>query len=62
MKPDDDMKKIVKRLQFKASDQIRKRILDDVLMAHEENKKTDSASAEQNIWRIIMKSKMTKFA
>jgi outer membrane lipoprotein-sorting protein len=31
-------------------------------MAHEENKKTDSASAEQNIWRIIMKSKMTKFA
>ena len=62
MKPADDMKKIVKRLQFKAGDQIRKRILDDVLMVYEENKKTKSASAEQNIWRIIMKKRMTKFA
>ncbi len=62
MKTDDDMKKIVKRLQFKAGDQVRKRILDDVLMAHEENKKTKSASAEQNIWRIIMKSRITKLA
>ncbi len=38
------------------------KVLDDALQALEESKKAQSAATQPNIWRIIMKSPMTKLA
>ena len=63
MKPTDNMEKAIKKkLNFTASTKMHDRILDDVLSAQEESKKTKSALAEPNIRRIIMKSSITKLA
>ena len=63
MKPTDNIEKTIKnKLNFTASAKMHDRILDDVLSAQEESKKTKSALAEPNIRRIIMKSSITKLA
>jgi hypothetical protein len=63
MKPTDNMEKAIqKKLNFTASAKMHDRILDDVLSAQEESKKTKSALSEPNIRRIIMKSSITKLA
>jgi len=71
MKPMDNMEEAIKKkLNFTASAKMRDRILDDVLKAQEKSKKTKPAPSEvegsaqvvPNIWRIIMKSPITKLA
>ncbi|MHC5059537.1 MAG: hypothetical protein ACYTFK_00405 [Planctomycetota bacterium] len=62
MKPAEDIKRLFCKSQISAGPKVDDRILGDALEQLKELKNTDSASAEQNIWRIIMKSKMTKFA
>ncbi|OHB60764.1 MAG: hypothetical protein A2167_07090 [Planctomycetes bacterium RBG_13_46_10] len=63
MKHNDNMEeKIKKKLNFTAGAKIRDRIFDDVLKAQENSKKTITALKEPNIWRIIMKSPITKLA
>ena len=39
-----------------------KRTINDALAAHEQSKKTKPAAQQLNIWRIIMKNRITKFA
>ena len=65
MKHTRDMEELVERsyidnLHVPTDAGMDERILDDAVAKMEESRKTGSASAGPNIWRIIMKSKMTK--
>jgi hypothetical protein len=63
MKPADNIeKRIVEKLHFKADDKMHDRILNEAIKAQEQYKKTKTAKAVPNIWRIIMKSRITKLA
>ena len=63
MRPaDDNIEKLLNKMHFKASDQTRKRILQDALKAHDQTKNQEPAQAQPVLWRIIMKSKLTKLA
>ncbi len=61
MRPTDNIENQIKKLRYKASDRTRQRILGNVLGALENNKEENSAE-KPNIWRIIMRSKMTRYA
>jgi hypothetical protein len=60
MRPTDGIEKLVKKLRYKPSVQARSRILANLLLALENHQKP--AVPQPNIWRIIMKSRTTKFA
>ena len=62
MRPAEQIIRLFKKSQVTAGPKVDERILGDSLGRLEKLKKFESASAEQNIWRIIMKSKTTKFA
>ena len=68
MKAAGNIEKLIKKfcakekLCVKTSDEMDKRILDDALVAYKKSKKKTSAPTEPNIWRIIMKSRITKLA
>ena len=59
MRPAENLEKLIKKLHVAPSDKMNKRTLNDMLAAQEKSK-TQSASVQPNIWRIIMKSKITK--
>ena len=48
-------------MNFSAGAELRKQILDDAMKAHEQTG-TQSPFEKANIWRIIMKSRITKLA
>jgi Tol biopolymer transport system component len=67
MKYTENIKKLIKKSYFKnldvpASAETDERILGDALAAMEESIKARPALVRPNIWRIIMKSRMTKLA
>lgn len=62
MRLTDNTERKIEKLNFKAGAEMRERILEDVLKAHAESKKTKSAALPPNIWRKIMKSRITKLA
>jgi len=62
MRPAEDIKRLIKNLTDKTSAQMDERVLKDVLSTLEESEKNKSALVEPNIRRIIMKSRITKFA
>ena len=62
MKPAEDIKGLFRKSQVSAGPKVDERILGDALGQLKELKQTESASAEQNIWRIIMKNRITKLA
>lgn len=62
MRPAEDIEELVKRLNFKASADLHERTINDALQAQAESKKTKSVLPQPNIWRIIMKSKITKLS
>jgi len=49
-----------KRVAVKTTTELDNRIIDASLLAQEKLKQTQSAAAQPNIWRIIMKSRITK--
>jgi hypothetical protein len=61
MRRSDNIEKLVKKLRYQSSEETRKRIFDNVATVLESKQKRP-APAGQNIWRIIMKTKITKFA
>ena len=61
MRPADNIEKLVKKLRCSSSDQTRDKIFDSVTAALESKQKRP-APAGQNIWRIIMKNRITKSA
>ncbi len=62
MRPADQIKRLFKNSDVTVGSKVDERIINDALVRLEKLKKSESASAELSIWRIIMKSKMTKFA
>ena len=62
MRPADNINKLIKKLHLKASCELDKRVHDDITKALAETQKTKSAQVQPNIWRIIMKSSITKLA
>ena len=56
----NDIEKIIERLHFTASKKMHDRILGEVLNAQDKSRQENSALTQPNIWRIIMKSRMTK--
>jgi len=62
MRPTDNLHKSIKKMKLKASAELDKRVHDDISKALAELEKTESASPQPNIWRSIMRSKITKLA
>jgi hypothetical protein len=56
------MKKLIKKLRFEATADTHERILGNVLEALEISEQQKSAAPQPNIWRIIMKSPVTRVA
>jgi outer membrane lipoprotein-sorting protein len=51
-----------KKAQVKTTTELDERIIADVLPAQNQSKTTKSAAVQPNIWRIIMRSRMTQYA
>lgn len=63
MEPTENIKRLLKKLNFDADPQTHKRILDDTLAAQAKTKTLEnSAASAAGIWRTIMKSSITKLA
>ena len=62
MRPADNINELIKKLHLKASADLDKRVHDDISAALAESEKTESVQTEPNIWRIIMKSRISKLA
>ena len=62
MKPADNIEKLIKNIDIDTNAKMDKAVLDDVLKALEKSKREKSALIAPNVWRIIMKSRITKFA
>jgi hypothetical protein len=61
MKP-ENIEKQIKEMNFRAGEDLHKKILDDALKAQQQSKQTNSVPAGLNFGRIIMKSPITKLA
>jgi len=62
VRPAENINELIKKLQLKASADLDRRVHEDISRALTEPKKTKPAPPEPNIWRIIMKSPITKLA
>lgn len=62
MKPTDDIKKLFENAAISTNPKADEIVFDKVLTAQEKALKARPILAEPNIWRIIMKSKITKLA
>ncbi len=59
MRPAEKIKSLLKKMNFTAGSELRRQILDDALKAHEQIG-IHPAYKKQNIWRILMRSRITK--
>jgi len=62
MKPAEKIERLIKKSRYKASPDAYDRALDSFLQAVDAYEKQKSALTEPNIWRKIMKSRITKLA
>jgi outer membrane lipoprotein-sorting protein len=62
MTPEEKIERLIKKINVTPRVQTHDKTLNDALAAQEKWKKEQSANFQPNIWRIIMKNKMTKFA
>ena len=62
MRPSEDMDKLVKNLRYKASAETHDRVLGNVMRALDESEKQKAGAGAPDIWRIIMRSPITKLA
>ena len=62
MKTINDIKKFVKNISVKTNTEINETIRTKIFEAFEKSKQTKSVSVHSNIWRTIVKKRMTKFA
>ena len=62
MRPAETIDKLIKKLETKASAELDERVHSEISKALAKSEKTKSAKLEPNIWRIIMKSRITKLA
>jgi hypothetical protein len=62
MRPSEDVKRIIKNMPVNTNVQRDDEILNDVLNTFEQSQNAQSASFQPSLWRIIMKSRVSKFA
>jgi len=62
MRPAENIENLIKNAEMDTNANTDEAVLGDVLKAFEKSKSKKSAAIEQNIWRIIMKSRITKLA
>ncbi len=62
MRPADNIDKLIKKLHLSASAELDERVHSEISKVLAESKKIKSAKLEPKIWRIIMKSRITKLA
>jgi outer membrane lipoprotein-sorting protein len=62
MKPAEKIERLIKKGRYKASPEAYDRVLDSFLQAVDAYEKQKSALTELNIWRTIMKSRISKVA
>jgi hypothetical protein len=62
MRPADNTHKLFKQLRLKASAQLNDRVHSDIARALEKSTETKAAASQPNVWRIIMKSRITRLA
>jgi hypothetical protein len=62
MMPEEKIERLIKKINVTPRVQMHNRTLEDVLGAQEKSKNEQSDNLKPNIWRIIMKNPMTKFA
>ena len=62
MRPAENIEKLIKNINIDTNAKIDEEVLGDVIEAFEKSKGKKTSATEQNIWRIIMKSKITKLA
>jgi len=60
MKPAENIEKLIKNTKIDTNTKADKAVLDDVIEAFEISKNKKTATYQPNIWRIIMKSRITK--
>jgi len=62
MKPAEDIDKQIKKLRYKADAETHDRVFGNVMQALDENERQRAGAGAPDIWRIIMKSPVTKLA
>jgi protocatechuate 3,4-dioxygenase beta subunit len=62
MKSTKNIEKLIQKINAIPDARMDQKTLDDILLAQEKSKKTSSVDTSPNIWRIIIKNKLTKFA
>ena len=62
MRPAENIEKLIKNINIDTNAKIDEEVLGDVVEAFEKSKVKKTSAIEQNIWRIIMKSRITKIA
>ncbi|MBW7989400.1 MAG: outer membrane lipoprotein-sorting protein [Planctomycetes bacterium] len=62
MRPTENIEKLLKNINIDTNVKTDNAVLGDVIEAFEKSKKQKSTLTEPNIWRIIMKSRITKLA
>ena len=60
MRPADNITKLFKKLHIRTSAQLDEKIYDEISRAAVKTKYKESANTQPNLWRIIMKSRLTK--
>ena len=60
MRPTDNINKLIKKLRVKAGPDLDSRVHDEISKALAEPKQTQPAAKQPNIWRIIMKTALSK--
>lgn len=62
MRPAENIEKLIKKLRYKAGAETHEKVLGNVMKALDEHEKQPSGVIKPDIWRTIMKSKITKLA
>jgi tetratricopeptide (TPR) repeat protein len=62
MRPADNIDKLIKNLHLSTSAELDERIHSEISKVTAESKEIKSAKGELNVWRVIMKSRITKLA
>lgn len=62
MRPAEKIKELFAKSKIKVNSEFDNNIMNDVLTEYEKNYKAPSTDFQSNVWRIIMKNRITKFA
>jgi len=62
MRPAEEIDKLIKKLSYKAGAETHERVFGNVMRALDESEKQKTGAAAPDIWRLIMRSSITKVA